>query len=59
MFGFKKEKIHLVALTDSELHRLLSMMTPQEKKAFKRRQKDAENEAYENGFLDGFIIGGD
>ena len=57
MFGFKKKKTHLVFLTDTELNRLLSTMTPQEKKAFQRRQKDAENEAYENGFLDGFIIG--
>ena len=57
MFGFKKKKTHLVLLTDTELNRLLSTMTPQEKKAFQRRQKDAENEAYENGFLDGFIIG--
>ncbi len=57
MFGFNKKKTHLVLLTDMELNRLLSTMTPQEKKAFQRRQKDAENEAYENGFLDGFIIG--
>lgn len=58
MFGFgKKEKTHVVCLTDKELNKLLSMMTPQEKKAFQRRQKDFENDAYEEGFMDGFIIG--
>ncbi len=58
MFGFgKKEKTHVVSLTDTELNKLMSMMTPQEKKAFQRRQKDFENDAYEEGFMDGFIIG--
>ena len=58
MFGFKKEKTHMVLLTDTELQRLLSSMSESEKKAFRRRQKDAENQAYEDGFIDGFIIGG-
>ena len=60
MFGFgKKEKLHHVVLTDRELNALYASMSGQERRAFERRQKEAREDAYEEGFLDGFIIGGD
>jgi|GEM_PF-5006171 hypothetical protein len=62
MFGFRK-KTYQVFLTDDELKKLMSTLTKQEQRDFKRRQKeasrDAWNDAYEEGFLDGFIIGDD
>ncbi|MBQ8932658.1 MAG: hypothetical protein IJ061_00055 [Lachnospiraceae bacterium] len=60
MFGFgKKKNMVTVRLTQEELARLEAGMTPKQLKEFRQRQKDFQNESYEDGFMMGYILGED
>ncbi len=57
MFGFGKKKNKKVMLSPEELQFLEANMSKKQLKEFRRRQKDLEDEEFEEGFDEGFLLG--